>query len=78
MIHGTGPRCRTSTYLWLGLVGLYEHLAEFLQLLRATDFFREERKLYYVEEFVVEFVRFIEVLLLHRMPDPTVFTIRIW
>jgi hypothetical protein len=56
-------------------VRLHQHLAELCQLLRATYFLCEQRKLYDVEEFIVELVGFREVLLLHLMSDATVFTI---
>jgi len=54
---------------------LDEHPAKVFQLLRSTDFLCEQWKLDDVEEFVVEFMGFVQILLLHLVADVTVFTV---
>ena len=54
---------------------MYKHVAKFLELGRSADFLCKERELNNVEELVVEFVGFVEVFLLHFVPDVTVFTV---
>lgn len=56
-------------------IRLNEHLAKVFQLLRATDFLCEQRELNDMEEFVVEFVGFVQILLLHLVTNVTVFTV---
>ena len=46
-----------------------EHLAKVFQLLRAPDFLREQRELDDMEEFVIEFVSFVQILLLHLVAN---------
>lgn len=58
----------TSYYVLLRWrIWLDEHLAKVFQLLRATDFLSEQRKLDDVEEFIVKFMGFVQVFLLHLM-----------
>lgn len=52
-----------------------EHTAEIFQLLRSTDFLCQQWKLDDVEEFVVEFMGFVQILLLHLVADVTVFAV---
>ena len=65
---------RTLILLWWH-VRLNEHLAKLFQLLRATDFLREQGKLDNMEKFVVKFVGFVQVLLLHLVANVTVFAV---
>jgi hypothetical protein len=65
---------RTLVLLWR-YVRLNEHLAKLFQLLRATDFLREQRKLDNMEEFVVKFVGFVQILLLHLVANVTMFAV---
>ena len=55
-----------------------KHLAELLQSLRPSDLFREKRKLNYMEEFVVEFVGLVEILLLHSVSYAAVLAVGVW
>lgn len=57
-------------------VRLNKHLAELPQLLRATDFLSEQRKLDDVEEFVVKFMCFAQIFLLHLVTHVAVFAVR--
>ena len=59
-------------------VRLHKHLAEFLQLLRSTNFLGEKWELDDVEEFVIKFVGFVEVFLLHVMPNSAMLTVRVY
>ena len=52
-----------------------EHPTKLSQLLRATDFLREQRELNDMKEFVVEFVGFVKILLLHLVADVAVFAV---
>ena len=74
-------QCRTLPWpklVQVRLVRLDEHLAEFLQLLRSTNFLGEKWELDDVEEFVIKFVGFVEVLLLHVMPNSAMLTVRVY
>ena len=64
--------------LFLRFVRRDEHLAEVLELRWTTDFFREQGELHYMEKLVVEFVRLVEVLLLHGMSHTAVFAVRVF
>jgi len=57
-------------------IWLYEHLAEFLEFSGSADFFGKKWELDDVEELVIKFVCFCEVLLLHLVPDVAMFTVR--
>jgi hypothetical protein len=65
---------RNGILLWRH-VWLNEHIAEVFQLLGASDFLREQRELDDVEEFVVEFVGFVQIFLLHLVTNVTVFAV---
>jgi len=55
---------------------LDEHLAKVFQFLGSTNLLCEQRELDDVEEFVVEFVSFVQIFLLHFVANITVFAVR--
>jgi len=63
-----------SVLLWW-YVWLNEHLTKLFQLLRAADFLGEQRELDDMEEFIVEFVSFVQILLLHLVANVTVLAV---
>lgn len=57
-------------------IRLDKHLAEILKFFWTSHFFRQEGKLNDMEEFVIEFMSFIQVFLLHLVTDTAMFAIR--
>ena len=71
-------RYATALPLRLGEIGLYEHLAELLELLRPAHLFCKQGQPDDVEELIVELVCFFEVLLLHFVADLAVLAVGVY